>query len=167
MSFCSGKKIDMSGNDLIFYQEALAEAKKGLAQKGIPIGAVLVHQGKIIGRGHNQRIQKDSAIRHGETDCLENAGRQKAEVYANATLYTTLSPCAMCSGTILLYKIPRVVIGENHNFFGEEDLLRSRGVELIVLNDAETISMMKNFIETHPSLWNEDIGVTELDTCHP
>lgn len=149
----------MNPDDLKYYQEALIEAKKGLAQNGIPIGAVLVHQGKIIGRGHNQRVQKSSAILHGETDCLENAGRQKAEVYASSTLYTTLSPCAMCSGTILLYKIPRVVIGENQNFLGEEVLLRSRGVELVVLNHTETIAMMKNFIETYPTLWNEDIGI--------
>jgi len=145
-------------DDLTFYTEALKEAKQGLATKGIPIGATLVHQGNIIGRGHNKRIQLGSAIRHGETDCLENAGRQKAAVYAESTLYTTLSPCAMCSGSILLYKIPRVVIGENVNFKGEEDLLQSRGVKVIVLNDQETIQMMRDFIDQNPTLWNEDIG---------
>lgn len=151
----------MKNNDLTFYKEALEEAKKGLASKGIPIGAVLVHNGMIIGRGHNKRIQLGSAIRHGETDCLENAGRQKASVYAESTLYTTLSPCAMCSGTILLYKIPRVVIGENINFKGEEDLLTSRGVKVSVLNDPETIQIMKDFIDQNPTLWNEDIGEKE------
>jgi cytosine deaminase len=152
------QKTGITQEDLIFYKLALEEAKKGLASKGIPIGAVLVHNGTIIGRGHNKRIQLRSAIRHGETDCLENAGRQKASVYAESTLYTTLSPCAMCSGTILLYKIPRVVIGENVNFKGEEDLLLSRGVKLIVLNDAETIQMMRDFIDQNHALWNEDIG---------
>lgn len=151
----------MQNDDLIFYKEALEEAKKGLASKGIPIGAVLVHKGMIIGRGHNKRIQLGSAIRHGETDCLENAGRQKASVYAESTLYTTLSPCAMCTGAILLYKIPRVVIGENINFKGEEDHLASRGIETIVLNDPETIQIMKDFIDQNPTLWNEDIGEKE------
>lgn len=147
--------------DQKFYQEALKEAKKGLIEGGIPIGAVLVHNGKIIGRGFNKRIQMGSAIRHGETDCLENAGRQKASVYAESTLYTTLSPCAMCSGTALLYKIPRIVIGENINFKGEEALLKSRGVEVVVLNDDETVQMMKGFIKENPALWNEDIGVKD------
>lgn len=146
-------------NDLKFYQEALSEAKKGLTTGGIPIGAVLVHDGKVIGRGHNKRIQMGSAIRHGETDCIENAGRLPSSIYRNATLYTTLSPCPMCTGTILLYKIPRVVIGENLNFMGEEDLLESRGVLVINLNDKETIEMMKYFIEHHQSLWNEDISI--------
>ena len=155
------KNENMHNNDLTFYKEALEEAKKGLASNGIPIGAVLVHEGNIIGRGYNKRIQLGSAIRHGETDCLENAGRQKASVYAESTLYTTLSPCAMCSGTILLYKIPRVVIGENINFKGEEDLLTSRGIETIVLNDPETIQIMKDFIDQNPTLWNEDIGEKE------
>ncbi len=155
------KNENMQNDDLIFYKEALEEAKKGLASKGIPIGAVLVHKGNIIGRGHNKRIQLGSAIRHGETDCLENAGRQKASVYAESTLYTTLSPCAMCTGAILLYKIPRVVIGENVNFKGEEDHLASRGIETIVLNDPETIQIMKDFIDQNPTLWNEDIGEKE------
>jgi len=144
--------------DIEFYQEALKEAKQGLSEGGIPIGAVLVHQGKIIGRGHNQRIQKASSIRHGETDCIENAGRQPAALYRNSTLYTTLSPCAMCSGTALLYKIPRIVIGENKNFMGEEGLLKSRGVTVIVLNDPETIQMMEEFIQNNETLWNEDIA---------
>lgn len=150
---------DITSEDLKLYQDALKEAKKGLAKGGIPIGAVLAHQGKIIGRGHNQRIQMGSAIRHGETDCLENAGRQKAAVYANSTLYTTLSPCAMCTGAALLYKIPRIIVGENMNFKGEEDLLTSRGVRVIVLNDPESIEMMRNFIKNNGTVWNEDIGV--------
>lgn len=144
--------------DHIFYQQALEQAHKGLAEGGIPIGAALIHKGEVIGLGHNQRIQMGSAIRHGETDCLEKAGRLSPAVYAESTLYTTLSPCAMCSGTILLYKIPRVVIGENINFQGEEELLRSRGVELVLLNDEPTIQMMQQFIDENPSLWNEDIG---------
>jgi creatinine deaminase len=148
----------MTEKDAEFYREALSEAKKGLSEGGIPIGAALVHDGKLIGTGHNKRIQLGSAIRHGETDCLENTGRLKAEVYANSTLYTTLSPCAMCTGAILLYKIRRVVIGENVNFMGEEALLKSRGVEVIVLNDVETKDMMATFIKENPSLWNEDIG---------
>ena len=147
-----------TSEDLRFYQEALKEAKKGLAMGGIPIGAVLSHQGRIIGRGHNQRIQMGSSIRHGETDCLENAGRQKTDVYLGATLYTTLSPCAMCTGAALLYKIPRIVIGENVNFKGEEDLLKSRGVQLIILHDQETIKIMKHFIDNNNELWNEDIA---------
>lgn len=145
-------------SDLQFYQAALEEAKVGLSTGGIPIGAVLVCDNKIIGRGHNKRVQLSSTIRHGETDCLENAGRLSAETYSRCTLYTTLSPCAMCSGTCLLYKIPRVVIGENINFQGEEGWLAGRGTKLSLLNDGETISMMKNFIETNDTLWNEDIG---------
>lgn len=148
----------MSGEDKQFYLQALKEAANGLQEGGIPIGAVLVHNGKIIGSGRNKRIQKGSAILHGETDCLENAGRQPASVYSKCTLYTTLSPCSMCSGTILLYKIPRVVIGENQNFLGEEQLLKERGVEVVLLQDEETIKMMKSFIERSPSLWHEDIG---------
>ncbi|MBY0501786.1 MAG: nucleoside deaminase [Alphaproteobacteria bacterium] len=151
----------VTSDDLVFYKEALAEAKKGLESHGIPIGAVLVHKGNIIGRGYNKRVQLKSPIRHGETDCFENAGRQKPEVYENSTLYTTLSPCAMCTGTAILYKIPRVVIGENTNFQGEEKLLKSRGVEVIVLNDLETTQMMKDFIDQNPILWNEDIGLSE------
>ncbi len=148
--------------DKKFYQEALNEAKKGLSEGGIPIGAVLSHQGQILGHGHNKRIQEKSAIKHGETDCIENAGRQKADVYQESTLYTTLSPCDMCTGTILLYKIPRVVIGENKNFQGNEALLKERGVEVIVLNDPETIEMMATFITKNPTLWNEDIGEKSL-----
>jgi cytosine deaminase len=142
-----------------FMAAAIAEAELGVAEGGIPIGSVLVHQGKIIGRGHNRRIQKGSAILHGEMDALENSGRQSASVYANSTIYTTLSPCSMCSGAILLYKIPRVVIGENRTFMGEEDLLRSRGVKLEVLQDARCIELMRRFIAERPELWNEDIGV--------
>ncbi|MFC4257890.1 nucleoside deaminase [Marinobacter lacisalsi] len=142
-----------------FMELAMAEAEKGLAEGGIPIGSVLVCDGKVLGSGRNQRVQQGSAIRHGEMDALENAGRHSADVYARSTLYTTLSPCAMCSGAILLYGIPRVVIGENKTFQGEEDLLRSRGVELEVLNDPSCIDMMEGFIREKPELWNEDIGV--------
>lgn len=142
-----------------FMQAAIEEAQKGLEEGGIPIGSVLVYQDKIIGAGHNRRVQSGSAILHGEMDALENAGRHPATVYQNATIYTTLSPCSMCSGAILLYGIPRVVVGENKTFMGEEVLLASRNVEVTVLNDPTCISMMKNFIETSPQLWNEDIGV--------
>ncbi|MBS0286961.1 MAG: nucleoside deaminase [Proteobacteria bacterium] len=142
-----------------FYHEALKEAKKGLAEGGIPIGAVLVYEHKIIGRGHNRRIQKGSAILHGEMDAFENAGRLPAKIYQHCTLYTTLSPCAMCSGTSMLYNIPRIIIGENINFKGDEVLLASRGVQLIILQDQQTIQMMANFIKENPMLWNEDIGV--------
>ena len=141
-----------------YVDAAVAEAVSGLNEGGIPIGAVLVHEGKIIGRGHNRRVQRDSAILHGETDALENAGRLPAAVYAASTLYTTLSPCAMCSGAILLYGIPRVVIGENVTFRGEEELLRERGVVLEVVQDARCIEMMQRFIRQQPALWNEDIG---------
>ena len=141
-----------------YLDAAVAEAVSGLNEGGIPIGAVLVHEGKIIGRGHNRRVQRDSAILHGETDALENAGRLPAAVYAASTLYTTLSPCAMCSGAILLYGIPRVVIGENVTFRGEEELLRERGVVLEVVQDARCIEMMQRFIRQQPALWNEDIG---------
>jgi creatinine deaminase len=134
------------------------EARTGLAEGGIPIGSVLVHDGKIIGRGHNRRVQQGSAILHGEMDALENAGRLPAAVYAQSTLYTTLSPCAMCSGAILLYGIAKVVIGENQTFMGEEQLLRSRGVEVDVLQDAECIALMRDFIAAQPQLWSEDIG---------
>lgn len=144
--------------DLYFLQEAIAEAKSGYEEGGIPIGSVIVHNGKIIGRGHNRRVQKGSSILHGEMDALENAGRQKASVYRECTLYTTLSPCPMCSGTILLYGIPRVVIGENETFKGEEELLRSRGVELIVVDNQKCKDLMKEFIQENPELWNEDIG---------
>ena len=142
-----------------FLAAAIQEAELGLREGGIPIGSVIVSQGKIIGKGHNRRVQKDSAVLHGEMDALENAGRQPASVYRTATLYTTLSPCAMCSGAILLYGIPRVIIGENTTFRGEEDLLSSRGVSLEVRQDAACIRLMTEFIRTHPELWNEDIGV--------
>ncbi|MBK5915483.1 nucleoside deaminase [Rhodocyclus purpureus] len=142
-----------------FMQAAIAEARLGLAEGGIPIGSVIVHEGRIIGRGHNRRVQRGSAILHGEMDAFENAGRQPASVYRNAVLYTTLSPCAMCSGAILLYGIPKVVIGENHSFLGEEELLRARGVELTVLQDETCIALMRGFIAARPELWNEDIGV--------
>lgn len=141
-----------------FMQAAIDEARKGLDEGGIPIGSVLVHRGQIIGRGHNRRVQQGSAILHGEMDALENAGRQPATVYAESTLYTTLSPCAMCSGAILLYGIKRVIVGENQTFMGEEALLKSRGVELQVQHNAACISMMNNFIAARPQLWNEDIG---------
>jgi len=141
-----------------FMQAAIDEARKGLEEGGIPIGSVLVHQGQIIGRGHNRRVQSGSAILHGEMDALENAGRQPAKVYADSTLYTTLSPCAMCSGAILLYGIKRVIVGENQTFLGEEELLKSRGVSLQVQHDAACISMMEDFINARPELWNEDIG---------
>lgn len=139
-------------------QAAIDEAQAGLREGGIPIGSVLVHQGKIIGRGHNRRIQKGSAVLHGEMDALEHAGRLPAQVYKESVLYTTLSPCSMCSGAILLYGIPRVVIGENKTFMGEEALLRDRGVNLDVLQDETCIAMMQEFIREKPALWNEDIG---------
>ncbi|MDP9098110.1 MAG: nucleoside deaminase [Verrucomicrobiota bacterium] len=141
-----------------FLQAAIKEAKTGLSEGGIPIGSVLVHDGKIIGRGHNQRVQRGSVIHHGEMNCLENAGRQSAEVYRLCTIYTTLSPCPMCTGAILLYGIPRVVIGENVTFKGAEVSLRAAGVEMEVRQDAECIRMMREFIEKNPELWNEDIG---------
>ena len=145
-----------------FMRAAIEEAKKGLEEGGIPIGAVLVIDGKIVGRGHNRRVQKGSAILHAEMDALENAGRLSPAEYRRATMYTTLSPCDMCSGAILLYKIPRVVIGENVTFKGPEEYLKSRGVTLEVLNDPECIQMMKDFIAARPELWNEDIG--EMDS---
>ena len=141
-----------------FLEAALEEARLGLAEGGIPIGSVLVLDGEVVARGHNRRVQRGSAILHAEMDCLENAGRLKASDYARATLYSTLSPCDMCSGTALLYKIPRVVIGENENFKGPEEYVASRGVELDLRNDAECIEMMRKFIEERPDLWNEDIG---------
>jgi creatinine deaminase len=143
-----------------FMQLAIEEARLGLAEGGIPIGSVLVHEGKVLGRGHNRRVQAGSTVLHGEMDALERAGRQSAITYRHSTLYTTLSPCAMCSGAILLYGIPRVVIGENRTFAGEEGLLRSREVELTILQDQECIAMMDDFITAHPELWNEDIGKT-------
>jgi len=142
-----------------FLQAAIAEAQAGLAEGGIPIGSVLVHQGRIIGRGHNRRVQRGSAILHGEMDALENAGRQPAAMYRESVLYTTLSPCAMCSGAILLYGIPTVIVGENKTFMGEEALLRSRGVRVEVRQDAECVRLMTEFIAENPGIWNEDIGV--------
>lgn len=142
-----------------FMQAAIDEARQGLEEGGVPIGSVLVHQGRIIGRGHNQRQQKGSTVLHGEMDALENAGRLPASVYRECTLYTTLSPCPMCSGAILLYGIPHVVIGENRTFMGEEELLRQREVKLDVLQLPECIGMMDEFIKAAPEVWNEDIGV--------
>ena len=141
-----------------YLRAALDEARRGLAEGGIPIGSVLVHDGRILGRGHNRRVQGGSVVLHAEMDALERAGRRPATVYQASTLYTTLSPCAMCSGAILLYGIPRVVIGENRTFRGEEDLLRSRGVALDVVDDPECAALMADFIRQHPDLWNEDIG---------
>jgi cytosine/creatinine deaminase len=141
-----------------FLLAAIEEARKGLAEGGIPIGAVLVHRGEIIGRGHNRRVQEGSATLHGEIDALENAGRLPAAVYRESVLYTTLSPCSMCSGAVLLYGIPRVIAGENRTFLGEEELLRSRGIEVTVADDAECAELMSQFIAEHPELWNEDIG---------
>ena len=144
-------------------QAAIDEAKKGLLEGGIPIGSVIVYNNKIIGRGHNRRIQQGSVVLHGEMDAFENAGRQHPSVYRDCTLYTTLSPCSMCSGAILLYKIRKVVIGENKTFLGEEGLLRNRGVNVTVLQDQTCISIMEDFIEAHPHLWNEDIGETNIE----
>jgi cytosine/creatinine deaminase len=141
-----------------FMAAAIGEAKRGLKEGGIPIGSAVVHRGKIIGRGHNQRVQRGSVVLHGEMDALENAGRQPASVYRECTIYTTLSPCPMCTGAILLYGIPRVVIGENVTFTGAEQLLLAGGVEIEVLEDPECIRMMQEFIEAQPTLWNEDIG---------
>jgi cytosine/creatinine deaminase len=141
-----------------FLKAALDEARKGRQEGGIPIGSVLVYQGAIIGRGHNRRIQKGSPTLHAEMDALENAGRLSATVYRESSLYTTLSPCAMCSGAIVLYQIPRVVVGENHSFMGEEAWLRSRGITVEVVQDEDCIAIMKEFIQVHPELWNEDIG---------
>jgi creatinine deaminase len=146
-------------DDSALLEVALAEARQGLAEGGIPIGAALVVDGRVVATGHNRRVQLGSAIRHGETDCLENAGRLPAAVYARATMVTTLSPCDMCTGAILLYGIPRVVIGENSTFYGGEDHLRSRGVEVVVLDDPECTALMRDFIRDRPELWNEDIGV--------
>lgn len=143
----------------IFMQAAIDEAIEGLNEGGIPIGSVIVHKGKIIGRGHNRRVQSGSVILHGEMDAFENAGRQPASVYKECVLYTTLSPCPMCSGAILLYGIPKVIIGQNKTFMGEEELLKSRGVEVEVLQNEACIEMMTNFIKDSPTLWNEDIGV--------
>ncbi|MFB3917568.1 MAG: nucleoside deaminase [Terriglobales bacterium] len=142
-----------------FLEAAIEEARQGMREGGIPIGSVIVHGNKIIGRGHNRRVQRGSAILHGEMDAFENAGRQPASVYRECVLYTTLSPCSMCSGGILLYGIPRVVVGENRTFIGEEELLRSRGITVEVLQNVECIRLMQEFIRRNPGLWNEDIGV--------
>ena len=150
---CGGGQMDP------FMQAAIEEARLGLAEGGIPIGSVIVHKGGIIGRGHNRRVQRGSAILHGEMDAFENAGRRPANVYRESVLYTTLSPCAMCSGAILLYGIPKIVVGENRTFMGEEDLLRSRGVQVDVLQDPTCVELMRGFIASRPELWNEDIGV--------
>ncbi|KAB2901495.1 MAG: nucleoside deaminase [Xanthomonadales bacterium] len=144
--------------DQEFLDAARGEAAAGLAEGGIPIGCVIVHDGRIIGRGHNRRVQQGSVIRHGEMDAFEHAGRQPAAVYRQCTLYTTLSPCAMCSGAIVLYGIPRVVIGEHRSFLGEEDWLRGRGVELVVMDDPACIELMARFMREQPALWHEDIG---------
>jgi cytosine/creatinine deaminase len=141
-----------------FLQEAIQEARLGLKEGGIPIGSVLVYKGKIIGKGHNKRVQQKSVTLHGEMDALENAGRQKAAVYKASVLYTTLSPCPMCTGAILLYGIPKVVIGENQTFMGSEALLKENGVEVVVVNDSDCIKMMQAFIAENPALWHEDIG---------
>ena len=148
----------MRDDSLKFFHEALAEARRGYAEGGIPIGALLVYRDRIIGRGHNRRVQNHNPILHAEIDALQNAGRQSYSVYSRCTLYTTLSPCAMCTGAILLFQIPRVVIGENRNFMGEEELLRSRGVAVEILDDLESYSLLREFISRNPGLWNEDIG---------
>ncbi|MDX2342252.1 MAG: nucleoside deaminase [Acidimicrobiia bacterium] len=148
----------MNDDDIRFLAVALEQAKLGLSEGGIPIGAALVADGSVLGAGHNRRIQLGSPIRHGETDALETAGRQPASVYRRSTMYTTLSPCDMCTGAILLYGIPRVVIGENRTFMGAEGLLQSRGVEVVVANDSECVELMETFISENPTLWNEDIG---------
>ena len=142
-----------------FLAAAIAEAEAGLREGGIPIGSVLVHGGRILGRGHNRRVQRGSVVLHGEMDALENAGRQPAAIYRESVLYTTLSPCPMCTGAILLYGIARVIVGENRTFLGDEALLAARGVSVEVVQDAECIRMMTAFIRAHPELWNEDIGV--------
>jgi cytosine/creatinine deaminase len=152
--------------DLEMLAEALKEAKKGYAEGGIPIGSVLVHNNKIIGRGHNRRLQDSSPILHAEIDALRDAGRQPLSVYLNCTLYTTLSPCSMCSGAVLLFKIPRVVIGENRNFKGEEDLLESRGVDIILLDNQECVSLLKDFIARNPAAWSEDIATEPSNILH-
>lgn len=152
---------DLLPGESAYLAAAVQAARSGLDEGGIPIGAALVAGGRVLSTGYNKRVQLGSAIRHGETDALENAGRLPASVYATATMVTTLSPCDMCTGAILLYKIPRVVIGENRTFLGAEDLLRSRGVEVVVVDDAACIDLMTEFIASQPSLWNEDIGVPD------
>jgi cytosine deaminase len=145
-----------SSAELELFETALAEAQQGFSEKGIPIGSILVEDGRIVGRGRNRRVQEGDAIAHGEMDCLRQAGRRRS--YRNTTLFTTLSPCMMCSGTIVQFKIPRVVIGENQTFGGNEDFLRSRGVEVVVLNDLRCVSLMKRFQDEYPDIWAEDIG---------
>lgn len=145
-----------SSTELELFETALAEAQQGFSEKGIPIGSILVEDGRIVGRGHNKRVQEGDAIAHGEMDCLRQAGRRRS--YRNTTLFTTLSPCMMCAGTIVQFKIPRVVIGENQTFGGNEDFLRSRGVEVVVLNDLRCVSLMKRFQDEYPDIWAEDIG---------
>lgn len=142
-----------------FLQAAIEEAKLSLSEGGIPIGSVLVHEGRIIGKGHNRRVQTGSPIDHGETNCLRNAGRLPSRVYRSSIIYSTLSPCPMCSGAIVLYKIPRVIVGENRNFLGAEEYVRSHGIEIEVVQDPECIHLMAGFIRDHPELWSEDIGV--------
>jgi creatinine deaminase len=142
-----------------YLSAAIQQARKSLSEGGIPIGSVLVHEGKIIGQGHNCRVQTGSAIDHGEMNCLRNAGRLPAKVYQSCTIYSTLSPCPMCSGAIVLYKIPRVVVGENQTFLGAEEYMRSQGIQVDVVQDPECIQLMRDFIEANPQLWNEDIGV--------
>jgi cytosine/creatinine deaminase len=142
----------------LFFEEAVKQAKKSAKEGGIPIGSVIVHREQILGKGHNQRMQKGSVVLHGEMDALENAGRQEASTYRESTLYTTLSPCPMCTGAILLYGIPKVIIGENKTFMGAEELLKQHGVEVIVLQDSECIDLMETYIKQHPAEWNEDIG---------
>ena len=142
-----------------YLEAAIEQAKKSLSEGGIPIGSVLVHENKIIGRGHNCRVQTGSPIDHGEMNCLRNAGRLPARVYQASTIYSTLSPCPMCSGAIVLYKIPRVVVGENKTFLGAEDYLRSNGIQVEVVQDSECIALMREFIRSHSELWNEDIGI--------
>jgi creatinine deaminase len=148
----------MNANQVEFLKAAIAEAEEGLREGGIPIGSVLVHGDRILGKGHNRRVQKGSTVLHGEMDALENAGRLKPTVYRESVLFTTLSPCAMCSGAILLYGIPHVIVGENQTFLGEEALLRSRGVRVDVIQDPTCVQLMRRFIAAYPELWNEDIG---------
>jgi cytosine deaminase len=151
--------MKFDSDPISFLQAAIEEARQGLAEGGIPIGSVLVIDGRIVSRGHNRRVQQGSAILHAEMDCIERAGRLEAAAYRRSTLYSTLSPCDMCSGTALLYGIPRIVIGENRTFRGPEDYVRSRGVELTIVDDAECVRHMREFIAVRPELWNEDIGV--------
>lgn len=159
MAFTANLDFGAISNMDEFLKAAISEARIGLSEGGIPIGSVIVHEGRIIGRGHNKRIQKGSVVLHGEMDALENAGRQSSSIYKNCVLYTTLSPCPMCTGAILLYGIPKVVIGENQTYTGAEALLIQNGVEVAVINDSECIQMMESFIKANPDLWNEDIGV--------